>query len=41
MPRLTRKNDPDSIRARQESLGLPEVDLAPWAKAAESVTGLV
>ncbi len=41
MPRLTRKNDPDSVRARQEALGLPEVDLAPWAKAAESVTGLV
>ena len=41
MARLPRKNDPDSIRARQEALGLPEADLAPWAKAAESVTGLV
>jgi hydroxymethylglutaryl-CoA reductase (NADPH) len=41
MPRLTRKNDPDSVRKRQETLGLPEVDLEPWAKAAESVTGLV
>ena len=39
--RLSRKNDPDSVRARQEALGLPDVDLAPWAKAAESVTGLV
>jgi hydroxymethylglutaryl-CoA reductase (NADPH) len=39
--RLSRKNDPDSVRARQEALGLPEVDLGPWAKAAESVTGLV
>ena len=41
MARLPRKNDPDSIRARQEALGVPEADLAPWAKAAESVTGLV
>ena len=41
MARLPRKNDPDSIRARQEALGLPKVDLEPWAKAAESVTGLV
>ncbi len=41
MPRLSRKNDPDSVRKRQESLGLPEVDLEPWAKAAEAVTGLV
>ena len=39
--RLPRKNDPDSVRARQEALGLPEVDLEPWTKAAESVTGLV
>src|SRR5262249_48359556 len=39
--RLSRKNDPDAVRARQEALGLPEVDLQPWAKAAESVTGLV
>ncbi len=41
MARLPRKNDPDSIRTRQEALGLPEADLEPWAKAAESVTGLV
>ena len=27
MPRLTRKNDPDSVRARQEALGLPEAGL--------------
>jgi hydroxymethylglutaryl-CoA reductase (NADPH) len=39
--RLPRKNDPDSVRARQEALGLPDVDLAPYAKAAESVTGFV
>src|SRR5579862_1192773 len=39
--RLPRKNDADSIRARQEALGLPDVDLEPWTKAAESVTGLV
>ncbi|HET8556715.1 MAG TPA: hypothetical protein VFL58_05345 [Gaiellaceae bacterium] len=39
--RLSRKNDPDSVRARQEALGLPEVDLEPYAKAAESVTGFV
>jgi len=39
--RLSRKNDADSVRARQETLGLPEVDLAQYAKAAESVTGLV
>jgi hydroxymethylglutaryl-CoA reductase (NADPH) len=41
MPRLTRKNDPDSVRARQHALGLPEVDLEPYAKAAEAVTGLL
>jgi hydroxymethylglutaryl-CoA reductase (NADPH) len=41
MARLPRKNDPDAIRARQEALGLPEADLAPWVKAAETVTGLV
>jgi hydroxymethylglutaryl-CoA reductase (NADPH) len=44
MPRLSRKNDPASIRARQEALGLDgevtSLDLAPWAKAAESVTGV-
>jgi len=39
--RLSRKNDGDSVRARQESLGLPQVDLAQYSKAAESVTGLV
>src|SRR5215471_3392148 len=39
--RLSRKNDGDSVRARQESLGLPQVDVARYAKAAESVTGLV
>src|SRR5436305_13492140 len=39
--RLSRKNDPDSVRARQDALGLPEVDLEPYAKAAESVTGFV
>jgi hydroxymethylglutaryl-CoA reductase (NADPH) len=39
--RLPRKNDAGSIRARQEALGLPDVDLEPWTKAAESVTGLV
>jgi hydroxymethylglutaryl-CoA reductase (NADPH) len=39
--RLPRKNDPDSIRARQEALGLPEADLEPYTKAAESVTGFV
>jgi hydroxymethylglutaryl-CoA reductase (NADPH) len=41
MARLPRKNDMESIRARQEALGLPEADLAAWVKAAESVTGLV
>src|SRR5207253_7882354 len=29
------------VRSRQQSLGLPEVDLEPYAKAAESVTGFV
>jgi hydroxymethylglutaryl-CoA reductase (NADPH) len=41
--RWPRKNDPDSIRARQEVLGLDgEVvgfDLEPWVKAAEQLTG--
>ncbi|HEY4235923.1 MAG TPA: hypothetical protein VGM45_01140, partial [Gaiellaceae bacterium] len=41
MPRLTRKNDPDSVRGRQQALGLPEVGLEPYAKAAESVAGLL
>ena len=39
--RLSRKNDPDAVRSRQHTFGLPEVDLDPYAKAAESVTGLV
>jgi hydroxymethylglutaryl-CoA reductase (NADPH) len=39
--RLPRKNDGESVRSRQETLGLPQVDLTPYAKAAESVTGLV
>src|SRR5262245_51540580 len=39
--RLPRKNDTDSVRSRQEGLGLPEVDLEAYTKAAESVTGLV
>src|SRR2546421_808379 len=42
--RWPRKNDPDSIRARQEALGLDgEVaghDLTPWARAQESLTGV-
>src|SRR5438132_3663804 len=42
--RLPRKNDPESIRARQAALGLDGevsgVDLAPWVSAAESVTGV-
>ena len=44
MPRLPRKNDEASIRARQEALGLDgeitAFDLAPWTGAAESVTGV-
>src|SRR5215472_16415829 len=39
--RLSRKNDADAVRTRQQALGLPEVDLEPFVKAAESVTGLV
>src|SRR6266567_2310185 len=39
--RLSRKNAPDSVRARQSALGLPEVDVEPYVRAAESVTGLV
>jgi hydroxymethylglutaryl-CoA reductase (NADPH) len=39
--RLSRKNDAAAVRSRQQALGLPEVDLEPWAKAAESVSGLV
>jgi hydroxymethylglutaryl-CoA reductase (NADPH) len=39
--RLSRKNDADAVRARQQALGLPEVDLEPYAKAAESVAGVL
>jgi hydroxymethylglutaryl-CoA reductase (NADPH) len=39
--RLPRKNDAASIAARRDALGLNgDVDLAPYAKAAESVTGV-
>ena len=39
--RLPRKNDPASVAARRQALGLDgDVDLAAYAKAAESVTGL-
>ena len=42
--RWPRKNDADSIRVRQEALGLQglvtSVDLEPFAEAAESVTGV-
>jgi hydroxymethylglutaryl-CoA reductase (NADPH) len=39
--RLPRKNDPSSIAARREALGLDgSVDLAPYARVAESVTGV-
>src|SRR6266404_111363 len=41
MPRLPRKNDANSVRARQEALGLPQVDVSTYASAAESVTGVV
>jgi hydroxymethylglutaryl-CoA reductase (NADPH) len=41
--RLPRKNDPDSIRARQEALGLDglvtSIDLAPFVQAQEMLTG--
>jgi hydroxymethylglutaryl-CoA reductase (NADPH) len=44
-PRLPRRNDPASVRARQETLGLDGavtgVDLEPFAGAAEAVTGVV
>jgi len=44
MPRLPRKNDSASVEARQQALGLDgavtSVDLAPYAGAAESVTGV-
>ena len=43
MARWPRKNDPDSIRARQEALGLDgdvtAIDLAPFAGANEMLTG--
>src|SRR5919201_2526802 len=43
MARWPRKNDPESIRARQEALGLDGpvtgIDLAPFAKAQEMLTG--
>jgi hydroxymethylglutaryl-CoA reductase (NADPH) len=43
MARLPRKNDPDSVAARQEALGLDgevtSIDLTAYAKAAESITG--
>jgi hydroxymethylglutaryl-CoA reductase (NADPH) len=39
--RFPRKNDPASVAARREVLGLDgDVDLAPYAKVAESVTGV-
>ena len=41
MARLPRRNDAGSVRARQQALGLPEVDLEAYARAAESVTGVV
>ena len=41
MPALPRKNDPASIAARRDALGLDgSVDLSDYAKAAESVTGV-
>jgi hydroxymethylglutaryl-CoA reductase (NADPH) len=44
VPRLPRKNDPASIEARQKALDLDgavtAVDLAPYASAAESVSGV-
>jgi hydroxymethylglutaryl-CoA reductase (NADPH) len=42
--RWPRRNDPDSVRARQQALGLngevTGIDLAPFADAAEMVTGV-
>jgi hydroxymethylglutaryl-CoA reductase (NADPH) len=39
--RLPRKNDPASVRARRSALGLDgSVELEPYVKAAESVTGV-
>jgi hydroxymethylglutaryl-CoA reductase (NADPH) len=41
VPALPRKNDPASIAARREALGLDgSVDLSDYANAAESVTGV-
>jgi hydroxymethylglutaryl-CoA reductase (NADPH) len=41
VPALPRKNDPASIAARREALGLDgSVDLSDYTKAAESVTGV-
>jgi hydroxymethylglutaryl-CoA reductase (NADPH) len=41
VPALPRKNDPASIAARREALGLDgAADLAPYSRAAESVTGV-
>src|SRR5919199_5451022 len=43
MARWPRKNDPESIRARQQALGLngdvTAIDLAPFANAQEMLTG--
>jgi len=42
--RIPRKNDPASVRARQQALGLDgeatAIDLEPWTRAAETVTGV-
>jgi hydroxymethylglutaryl-CoA reductase (NADPH) len=41
VPALPRKNDPASIAARRRALGLDgDVDLTPYARAAESITGV-
>ena len=37
--RLSRKNDSEAVSSRQRALGVPEVDLESYAKAAESVFG--
>jgi len=39
--KLPRRNDAGAVRARQVALGLPEIELEPYAHAAEAVTGLV
>jgi hydroxymethylglutaryl-CoA reductase (NADPH) len=42
MARLPRKNDPASVAARRQTLGLDgDVDVSAYAKSAESVTGVV